>query len=201
MIQAENEQCGNPEALTSVFQKPGPLSGRQWDPMDSYPTLEDWDLYKVKDPKIQKSRLGKPKNTFGGMGVLGNRGKSPNPFATKMPVRLPEASARAFQRLVNNFNMVVCQLAAHFHTRQSAQSRLFNFTIKNHMLEHVAMDAGVLNPSMVWGYPSEDFLMRVRKLVQASVHGSSPMRCQHVVLVKYTHAIQKELLPGLPLMA
>ena len=47
-------------------------------------------------------------------------------------------------------------------------ARLFNFTIKNHALEHVALDSQEVNPSWVWTFASEGFLGKVRKLVASS---------------------------------
>ena len=122
-------------------------------------------------------------------------------FCRALLGRLSAQVARSFQKLVNNFNTIVVQLGTHFHGRESQQSRLFNFTIKNHVMEHIAVDASKINPCLVWGYPSEDFLMRVRRLVQSSAHGPSPMRIQMNVMKKYGHAMHLELLPGLPLLA
>ena len=109
--------------------------------------------------------------------------------------------ARAFQKLVNKYNTTIVQLGAHFHRHPSGMTRLFNLTVKNHILEHIGLDSGTLNPSIVWGYPSEDFLMKVRKLVQSSAHGASPMRIQRTVMHKYIHGLQMSILHTLPVLA
>ena len=114
--------------------------------------------------------------------------------------RLLGQMAQGFQKLINNFNRTVVQLGSHFHNLRSEQSRLFNFTVKNHILEHIGADAAVVNPALVWGYPSEDFLMKVRKMVQSSIHGSGPLRAQNVMMFKYAHGLQLELLPAEPLL-
>ena len=115
-------------------------------------------------------------------------------------LRLSGGAGKGFQTLINNFNKIVVQLAQHIHHSTAGDSRLYNFTIKNHILEHLGIDASVLNPSLIWGYPSEDFLMRVRKLVQSSVHGSGPLRCQQQVLYKYSYALQMVMIPDMPVM-
>ena len=111
------------------------------------------------------------------------------------PWRLPTGMAGAFQKLVNNYNTVIVQLGSHFHNQREVQSRLFNFTIKNHILEHIASESAHLNPTLVWGYPSEDFLMKVGKLVQSSCHGASPLKTQANVMKKYVHGLGMSLLP------
>eukprot|EP00971_Amphidinium_carterae_P328562 6460510-Amphidinium_carterae.1 len=44
---------------------------------------------------------------------------------------------------------------------------LFNYTIKQHTLSHIADDATVLSPRLTWSYSAEDFMQAVRKLIQA----------------------------------
>ena len=128
-----------------------------------------------------------------GFGVWGNGSWFKRLFPGEIWIpslsRLSADTSRSFQRLVNNYNSVIVQLGTHFHTRPSEEARLFNFTIKNHILEHIGLDSRVLNPALVWGYPSEDFLMRVRKLVQSSCHGSPPLKTQATVMLKYSYAI------------
>ena len=68
-------------------------------------------------------------------------------------------------------------------------------------MEHIAQDAEMVNPCLVWGYPSEDFLMKVRHLVQSSVHGARAMVVQRNVMAKYVHAMELALLPQLPLLS
>ena len=109
--------------------------------------------------------------------------------------------ASSFRKLVNNYNSTIVQLGRYFHNRPSSEARLFNFTVKNHIMEHIALDSSTLNPALIWGYPSEDFLMKVRALVQSSCHGSSPLRTQANVMLKYSHAWQMEILSSLPLMS
>ena len=87
---------------------------------------------------------------------------------------------------------MIVELGEQAHTA----ARLFNFTIKNHALEHVALDSSELNPGWVWTFASEGFLGRVRKLVQAASPGSSPALVHKKVISNYVQALVGELVPS-----
>ena len=98
-----------------------------------------------------------------------------------------------FKKAINQYNMAITELGLRLHRTPGSTSRLFNFTVKNHCLEHVGEDACNLNPSWSWTFVGEDFLMKVRKLVQASAHGSRPMLVQRKVLGRYAQAMEMRL--------
>ena len=89
--------------------------------------------------------------------------------------------------------MCIVDLGLHLHTSGGSLARLFNFTIKNHILEHIAADAGALNPTWSWVFGGEDALQRVRKLVQSCSHGSQAPLVQRKVLEKYAMALSMTL--------
>ena len=97
-----------------------------------------------------------------------------------------------FKRACNQYNKAIVELGEQAH--QAA--RLFHFTIKNHALEHAALDSFELNPTWVWTFSSESFLARVRRLVQAASHGSAPSLVQKKVMKNYLRALAGALLPN-----
>ena len=93
------------------------------------------------------------------------------------------------KRVLNQYNLVIVEL------REQARNaaRLFNSTIKNHALEHVALDSSELSPGWVWTFTSEGFLGRARKLAQATSPGSSPALARKKVTANYVQALVGEL--------
>ena len=97
-----------------------------------------------------------------------------------------------FRAACNQYNKAIVELGEQAHRA----ARLFNFTIKNHALEHVALDSSELNPAWCWTFASEGFLAKVRKLVQASCHGSAPGLVHKKVMKRYVKALGGALVPG-----
>ena len=90
------------------------------------------------------------------------------------------------------YNALIAELGRLLHAQAAA---MFNYTIKNHILEHVALDAQKLHPMWSWTFASEDFMMVVRKLVQSVAPGSKPVHIQNKLLNKYMRRLELHLLP------
>ena len=72
---------------------------------------------------------------------------------------------------------------------------LFHFTVKNHILEHIGLDASHLHPQLSWAFSSEDFMLSVRKMVQSSSAGSKSVHVQTVTMRKYMWGLTQAFLP------
>ena len=112
------------------------------------------------------------------------------PSLRKVLCRFTGETLDLFKRACNQYNKAIVELGQQAHRA----ARLFNFTIKNHALEHVALDSFELNPTWTWTFPSESFLARVRKLVQAASHGSPPSLVHKKVMKNYLKALAGALL-------
>ena len=113
-----------------------------------------------------------------------------------LPALPPAASANA-QQVVAAMNQMVAALANMFHEEGKA---LFHITIKSHVLLHIAQDSSRVNPLKTWCFAAEDFLQKVRLLVQHSSHGSSPIHIQNVVMTKYVRGLCMSLWPNIPVL-
>ena len=93
---------------------------------------------------------------------------------------------------ISNYNAIIAELGRLLHHRAIA---LFHYTVKNHVLEHIGVDAAHLHPQLSWAFASEDFMLSVRKMVQSSSSGSKPVHIQNVAMRKYMWSITQKLLP------
>ena len=74
--------------------------------------------------------------------------------------------------LETTFDYLALQKAlSNYFVGQSPPIALFNVTIKSHMVLHCALYNFGINPCMVWNYQGEDFMGRVKKLVQQNTNG------------------------------
>ena len=109
-------------------------------------------------------------------------------------VVLPHDQKMMLTNAVRSCNQLIGALGAHFH---NLGHPIFNYTVKNHVLEHVALDSDRLNPVLTWTFSAEDFMLRIRHLVAASAHGSSPIHVQNVVLQKWLRGFELGLWPSM----
>ena len=109
---------------------------------------------------------------------------------------LSRAEGQVLQRAASAFNQLVGALGAIFHPQGKA---LFNYTVKFHIMEHIALDSSELHPLLSSTFASEDFLQKVRDLVQHSSHGSSPVHIQNEVMNKFLRGLAMSLWPDNPL--
>ena len=75
---------------------------------------------------------------------------------------LSPSQAATFCKGCETLNLSLTQLGLITHAKQVA---LWHYTIKNHILEHIAMGAMEFSPSLSWNYGSESLLMHLRTLV------------------------------------
>lgn len=87
-----------------------------------------------------------------------------------------------FFQQVSMFLALLTAIANHFH----AQGRfLFNVTVKAHYLKHLGAFSFYLNPRLAWNYAGEDFMQKIKNLVQGSHKGTSAQNVASKVLDKY----------------
>ena len=85
--------------------------------------------------------------------------------------RFPEQAANDFKKAAYGFVQLNTIVGHHFHDRRQL---LFNFTIKFHYVLHLGHIAAYINPRLAWCYSGEDFMHKVKAIVQASDAGSPP---------------------------
>eukprot|EP00971_Amphidinium_carterae_P084197 1666813-Amphidinium_carterae.1 len=68
------------------------------------------------------------------------------------------------KKLVTRYNRVVTELGKRSHDTVP----LWNYTIKNHVLAHVALQSESLHPKLTWCYSQESFLHHCRTLIASS---------------------------------
>ena len=67
-------------------------------------------------------------------------------------------------------------------------------------MNHIAADACVINPTAVWTFMAEDYMLVVRKLVASCAPGFSPSLIQHKVLAKWLRGFELRLWPSLAVL-
>lgn len=72
---------------------------------------------------------------------------------------------------------------AHFYHGRNIM--LFNLTIKFHYMLHLGLICRYINPRRTWCYVGEDFMKRMKHLIQASHYGASPVLVVSKVMRKY----------------
>ena len=105
---------------------------------------------------------------------------------------LKPSVATAFSQACRTLNLSLSQLGLLTHDLHWA---LWNFTIKNHTLEHISQDATEFNPRLGWNYASESLLMHVRTMIMANRTQASMMGLQQVVMKKWIAGFEFSLLP------
>lgn len=90
---------------------------------------------------------------------------------------LPPPAARQFREAAFAFMQLNTSLAHHYHPRGIA---LFHCTIKFHYLLHLGLISSYMSPKVGWCFGGEDFMQRIKSVVQASQRASGP----HLVVAK-----------------
>lgn len=113
------------------------------------------------------------------------------------PPREPILSAdgaATFVRASWTFLALFTALARHFvfdHGR-----KLFNVTIKAHMLAHLALRAAEgLNPRTAWCFMGEDYMAHMRRLAQSCARGTGETKLSLKMLAKYRWGLHFTLQP------
>ena len=82
---------------------------------------------------------------------------------------------------------------------EASDRKLFNVTVKLHMMVHVAIFARFIHPCLAWCYVHEDYMLYIRRLCQRNVHGSSQAltsrkMMEHFLQAKHIGMAPRELL-------
>ncbi|CAK9077599.1 unnamed protein product, partial [Durusdinium trenchii] len=85
-------------------------------------------------------------------------------------IAFPAPEARKFAKACQEMLSLHAVLANHF---AEEETDLFTLTSKCHMLQHISLLAGCINPRLVWCFSGEDMQNRVQQLAQASVKGNN----------------------------
>ena len=98
--------------------------------------------------------------------------------------RLTPEEARALGAATFAFNATLSKLAWHFHTLGQP---FCNFTIKNHYLLHIGLNACQtgINPRLGFCYKGEDFMGLVKSLCISSARGVDSAKLINKVIEKY----------------
>ena len=70
---------------------------------------------------------------------------------------------------------------------------LWNYTVKNHVLEHIGLEE--FHPRLTWNFGSESVLMHVRTLIQGNKSQQNKYSLQALVLQKWLCGLQISMRP------
>ena len=106
---------------------------------------------------------------------------------------LPTSKANEFYKGCQTLNLSLTQLGLLTHKHKIP---LWNFTIKNHCLEHVSLQGAELSPRMTWNYGSESMLMHVRSMIAGKRSRQSVFALQNVVMEHWISGFEMGLKPA-----
>jgi hypothetical protein len=93
-----------------------------------------------------------------------------------------------FEACVFHFLAICTKLGNHFHNTRPV-TLLFNFTIKFHYLIHIAHYSKYWHPRLAWCYAGEDFMARIKKIVQGAHRGTVPWLVVGKVVQRYARGM------------
>ena len=99
-----------------------------------------------------------------------------------------------FRDAAYSFAQLCSALSSFFHRQEIV---LFNYTIKFHYLTHLGDIATYVNPRLGWNYQGEDFMHKMKILVQSSHRGNAPHAVVNKVVTKYAFAYGLGMSPAL----
>ncbi|CAK9091525.1 unnamed protein product [Durusdinium trenchii] len=102
-------------------------------------------------------------------------------------IAFPAPEARKFAKACQEMLSLHAALANHF---AEEETDLFTLTSKCHMLQHISLLAGCINPRLVWCFSGEDMQNRVQQLAQASVKGNNAASAVNKIVRHYRLAMQ-----------
>lgn len=103
---------------------------------------------------------------------------------------LPNDAAEAFGDAARAYVGLSSALSKHYHDNGVL---LFAFTVKFHYALHLALISKYQNPAMGKCYAGEDFMQRVRQIVQKCHGGTGPHKCVPKAIVKYAQGLGMHL--------
>ena len=98
-------------------------------------------------------------------------------------IKFPPAEAQKFLHLILDLLQTATALARHYN---GLGQKLWNIVPKFHYLYHAAVNARFMNPRLVWTYSGEDYMQKIRKLVQSSCRGTAMNQVGLKVARKWT---------------
>lgn len=104
---------------------------------------------------------------------------------------LPPAAAAKFEESAVAIVQLTTSLANFYHPKGIL---LFNFTIKHHYLQHLSLICHYANPRLGLCYQGEDFMGKVKQIIQASQRGTGPAVVQKKAMLKYAQALSMTFL-------
>ena len=101
---------------------------------------------------------------------------------------LPPAARLTLRDAIFGFNQVLTVLARSFLVRGMAYA---NFTVKNHFLCHLGVDAAKsgISPRLGFCFQGEDYVQVLKNLCQSSQRGVAPAKLANKVLEKYLRGL------------
>ena len=93
---------------------------------------------------------------------------------------LSPSESLAFGQACSVLNHSLSQLGLLTHPQRVP---LWNYTVKNHVLEHVVLDE--FHPRLTWNFGSESVLLHVRTLIQGNKGQQNKFNLQALVLKKW----------------
>jgi hypothetical protein len=100
--------------------------------------------------------------------------------------RLPDGDAKMFEQACWDFVALDTALANFYHPQHIL---LFNFTPKFHYILHIGLVSRYINPRLGWCYSGEDFMQKIKQIVQASHSGAGPQTVVSKAILKYVQGL------------
>jgi hypothetical protein len=104
--------------------------------------------------------------------------------------RFPIDARAEFRDAAHAFYQINTSLARHFHPHHIV---LFHHAIKFHYALHLGLAVDYINPRLSWCYSGEDFMMKVKLIVQACYSGTAPILVPPKVMAKYIQGLGLKL--------
>lgn len=99
---------------------------------------------------------------------------------------LPSADAAILKTAAFGFNQTVTKLVK---IMRRDGLPLFHFTMKNHYLCHIGLNASFTNPNIASCESGEDMMKVVKRLISSSARGNKPHAAARLAMYKYTFAL------------
>ena len=99
---------------------------------------------------------------------------------------LPDEAHQQYWKATFEFLALATAVSTYYHGNVGC---LFNFTIKFHLLAHIAFYAKYFNPRLAWCYSGEDFMQKIKKIVGSCQRGTSPCLVATKAVGKYASGL------------
>ena len=106
--------------------------------------------------------------------------------------KLPAAKAGEFETLAFD-SLALLTSIADFYTKPPDPKALFNITIKAHYIGHCGLMARFVNPRLAICYGGEDYMKHMKRLVAATIRGTTASQISKKMCDKIRHAMHVEM--------